>query len=89
MYFISDSLENGREFRVLDSWNAFNRKTVVVEAEFSIPSIGVIQVLKKLLRSMKSWTRLEQIMVLSLLPQNLWNNIEIRRLSYNKSNSEN
>lgn len=47
MDFMSDSLESGRRFRVLNIIDDFNRKTVAVEAEFTFPSMGVIQVLKR------------------------------------------
>ena len=47
MDFMSDSLESGRRFRVLNIMDDFNRKAVAVEAEFTFPSMGVIQVLKR------------------------------------------
>ncbi len=47
MDFMSDSLESGRRFRVLNIMDDFNRKAVAVEAEFTFPSMGVIEVLKR------------------------------------------
>lgn len=47
MDFMSDSLESGRRFRILNIMDDFNRKAIVTEAEFIYPSIRVIQVLKR------------------------------------------
>lgn len=47
MDFMSDSLDSGRRFRVLNIMDDFNRKAVAVEAEFTFPSMGVIEVLKR------------------------------------------
>jgi putative transposase len=47
MDFMSDALDTGRRFRVLNIIDDFNRKAVAVEAEFSFPAIGVIQVLRR------------------------------------------
>jgi len=44
---MSDVLENGRRFLVLNVIYDFNRKAVTVEAEFTFPSFGVIQSLKR------------------------------------------
>jgi putative transposase len=47
MDFMSDALDTGRRFRVLNIIDDFNRKAVAVEAEFSFPAIGVIQALRR------------------------------------------
>jgi len=47
MDFMSDALDNGRRFRVLNIIDDFNRKAVTIEAEFTFPSFGVIQSLKR------------------------------------------
>ena len=47
MDFMSDALENGRRFRVLNVIDDFNRKAIAVEAEFTFPAMGVIQVLRR------------------------------------------
>lgn len=45
--FMSDSLLSGRRFRTLNIIDDFNRKAITVEAEFSFPALGVVQVLKR------------------------------------------
>ena len=47
MDFMSDALDSGRRFRVLNIIDDFNRKAVAIEAAFTFPSIGVIQVLRR------------------------------------------
>ena len=47
MDFMSDALDNGRRFRVLNIIDDFNRKAVSVEAEFNFPATGVIQALRR------------------------------------------
>lgn len=47
MDFMSDALNNGRRFRVLNVIDDFNPKAVGIEAEFTFPAIGVIQVLRR------------------------------------------
>jgi putative transposase len=47
MDFMSDSLESGRRFRILNIMDDFNRKAIAAEVEFIYPSTGVIQVLKR------------------------------------------
>ena len=47
MDFMSDALDNGRRFRVLNLIDDFNRKAISVEAEFTFPTVGVIQTLKR------------------------------------------
>jgi len=44
---MSDALDSGRRFRVLNIIDDFNRKALAIEAEFSFPAIGVIQVLRR------------------------------------------
>ena len=45
--FMSDSLLSGRQFRTLNIIDDFNRKAITVEAEFSFPALGVVEVLKR------------------------------------------
>jgi putative transposase len=45
--FMSDSLMSGRRFRTLNIIDDFNRKAITVEAEFSFPALGVVQVMKR------------------------------------------
>ena len=47
MDFMSDALTSKRRFRILNIIDDFNRKAVSVETEYSFPSLGVIQVLKR------------------------------------------
>ena len=47
MDFMSDSLVHGRRFRTFNIIDDFNRKAIGVEAEFSFPAMGVVQVLKR------------------------------------------
>ena len=46
--FMSDSLENGRSFRVLNIIDDFNREALWTEVDFSIPSERVVRVLDNL-----------------------------------------
>jgi putative transposase len=45
--FMSDSLMSGRRFRTLNIIDDFNRKAITIEAEFSFPALGVVQVMKR------------------------------------------
>ena len=47
MDFMSDALDTGRRFRVLNIIDDFNRKAVAIEAEFSFPAFGVIEALRR------------------------------------------
>ena len=47
MDFMSDALDSGRKFRVLNVIDDFNRKAIAVEAEFTFQATGVIQVLQR------------------------------------------
>jgi putative transposase len=46
--FMSDSLWDGRKFRVLNVMDDYNREMLAMEADFSLPSIRVIRVLEYL-----------------------------------------
>jgi putative transposase len=46
--FMSDSLWNGRKFRLLNIIDDFNREVLTVEADTSLPAIRVIRVLEQL-----------------------------------------
>lgn len=47
MDFMSDALQNGRKFRVLNIIDDYNRKALWIEAAFSMPSAFVISSLEK------------------------------------------
>jgi len=46
--FMSDSLWNGRKFRLLNIVDDFNRQMLAMEADISLPALGVIRVLEYL-----------------------------------------
>lgn len=46
--FLSDSLWNGRKFRILNIIDDFNREVLSVEADTSLPALRVIRVLEQL-----------------------------------------
>jgi len=47
--FISDSLSDGRKFRLLNVIDDFNRQSLAVEADTSLPALRVIRVLENLI----------------------------------------
>ena len=47
--FMSDSLVDGRKFRLLNIMDDFNRESLAVEVDTSLPSLRVIRVLQKLI----------------------------------------
>lgn len=47
--FMSDSLADGRKFRLLNIIDDFNRESLVIEADTSLPSLRVIRALNKLI----------------------------------------
>lgn len=47
--FMSDSLWNGRRFRLLNIIDDFNREVLAIETDTSLPALRVIRVLEKLL----------------------------------------
>lgn len=47
--FMSDSLVDGRKFRLLNVMDDFNRESLVIEVDTSLPSLRVIRVLEKLI----------------------------------------
>lgn len=49
MDFMSDSLANGRKFRVFNVIDDYNREALINEAYYSIPSQRVTQILSELL----------------------------------------
>jgi len=48
--FMSDSLTDGRKFRLLNIIDDFNRESLVMEIDTSLPSLRVIRVLEKLIK---------------------------------------
>jgi putative transposase len=46
--FISDSLVDGRKFRVLNVMDDFNRESLALEADTSLPALRVIRVLENI-----------------------------------------
>lgn len=46
--FMSDSLTDGRRFRLLNILDDFNRESLAIEVDTSLPSLRVIRVLEKL-----------------------------------------
>ena len=48
MDFMSDTLYNGRKIRVLNIMDDYSREALAIEAGSSIPSIGVVNILKDL-----------------------------------------
>jgi len=48
--FMSDSLVDGRKFRLLNIIDDFNRESLAMEVDTSLPSLRVIRVLEKLIR---------------------------------------
>src|SRR5436305_1904626 len=47
--FMSDSLTDGRKFRLLNVIDDFNRESLAIEADTSLPSLRVIKVLERLI----------------------------------------
>ncbi len=47
--FMSDSLTDGRKFRLLNVLDDFNRESLAIEADTSLPSLRVIKVLERLI----------------------------------------
>lgn len=48
--FMSDSLVDGRKFRMLNVMDDFNRESLAIEVDTSLPSLRVIRVLENLIR---------------------------------------
>jgi putative transposase len=47
--FMNDSLEDGRRFRLFNVIDDFNRESLAIEADTSLPALRVIRVLEKLI----------------------------------------
>lgn len=48
--FMSDSLENGRRFRLFNVIDDYNRESLAIEVDTSLPSLRIIRVLEKLIK---------------------------------------
>jgi putative transposase len=48
--FISDSLVDGRKFRILNVMDDFNRESLALEADTSLPALRVIRVLEEIVK---------------------------------------
>jgi putative transposase len=48
MDFMSDSLVDGRRFRLLNVMDDYNRESLSIEVDTSLPTLRVIRVLEKL-----------------------------------------
>ena len=48
--FVSDSLVDGRKFRILNVMDDFNRESLVLEADTSLPALRVIRALEKIIK---------------------------------------
>jgi len=48
MDFMSDSLVDGRRFRLLNVMDDYNRESLAIEVDTSLPTLRVIRVLEKL-----------------------------------------
>lgn len=51
MDFMSDSLVDGRRFRLLNIIDDFNRESLAIEVDTSLPALRVIRVLERLIES--------------------------------------
>jgi putative transposase len=51
MDFLSDSLVDGRRFRVLNIIDDANRESLAVEVDTSLPALRVLRVLQRLIES--------------------------------------
>ena len=47
--FVSDSLTDGRKFRILNVMDDYNRESLALEADTSLPALRVIRVLEKII----------------------------------------
>lgn len=48
--FMSDTLVDGRRFRLFNVMDDFNRESLAIEVDTSLPSLRVIRVLEKLIK---------------------------------------
>ena len=51
MDFMCDSLVDGRRFRLLNIIDDFNRESIAIEVDTSLPALRVIRVLERLIES--------------------------------------
>ena len=66
MDFMSDSLVDGRRFRLLNVMDDYNRESLAIEVDTSLPTLRVIRVLERLERTEELLNQYAWIMVLSL-----------------------
>ena len=48
--FLSDSLVDGRKFRILNVMDDFNRESLALEVDTSLPALRVIRMLEKIIK---------------------------------------
>ena len=67
MDFMSDSLYSGRRFRTVNIIDDFNRESLAIEIESSLPTTRVIRVLERIAAYQGYPSKYAKIMALSLL----------------------
>lgn len=87
--FMSDSLANGRRFRVLNVIDDYNRESLINEAFYSIPGVRLVQKLKELLLFRPKPKRIRTDSGPEFCPKYLLNFVMIMELSYNTYNQVN
>ena len=70
--FMSDTLLNGRKFRVLNVIDDYNREALINEAYYSIPAERLVESLKRLMHLAPNPSEYEQIMAPSSFQKHLF-----------------
>ncbi len=89
MDFMCDSLVDGRRFRLLNIIDDYNRESLRIEVDTSLPSLRVIRVLQQIIEREENQKPSEWIMVLNLSATNYSYGVMINKSIYNLSNPEN